>query len=89
MRTYIRLFINLLFPLTLLFTAASFGYFTLDYSLSRAFNLGILSGVLMGISVSLIMALLLLIFRRIPKHESTKSITLRQPRQNPRMEKEK
>ncbi len=69
MRTYIRLFINLLFPLTLLFTAASVGYFTFDYSLSRAFNLGILSGVIIGIGISLIMAFLLLVFRKIPTHE--------------------
>ena len=69
MRTYIRLFINLLFPLTLLFTAVSVGYFTFEYSLSRAFNLGILSGVLIGIAISLIMAFLLLVFRKTPTHE--------------------
>ncbi len=69
MRTYIRLFINLLLPLTLLFTAASVGYFTFDYSLSKAFNLGILSGVVIGISISLVMAFLLLMFRKIPKRE--------------------
>ena len=67
MRTYIRLFLNLLLPLTLLFTLASIGYFTFDYSFSKAFNLGILSGVVIGISISLVMAFLLLMFRKIPK----------------------
>lgn len=67
MRTYIRLFINLLLPLTLLFTVASVGYFTFEYSFSKAFKLGILSGVVIGISISLIMAFLLLMFRKMPK----------------------
>jgi len=74
MRTYIRLFINLLLPLTLLFTAVSIGYFTFEYSLSKAFNLGILSGVIIGIGISLIMAFLLLVFRKIPTHEKVQNI---------------
>lgn len=73
MRTYIRLFINLLLPLTLLFTAVSIGYFTFEYSLSKAVNLGILSGVIIGIGISLIMAFLLLVFRKIPTHEKVQN----------------
>ncbi len=73
MQTYIRLFLNLLLPLTLLFTVASVGYFTFDYSFSKAFKLGILSGVFIGIGMSLIMALALLILRKVQKNENIES----------------
>ncbi|RLA70400.1 MAG: hypothetical protein DRG09_03360 [Epsilonproteobacteria bacterium] len=69
MHTYIRIFLNLLLPLTLLFTAISVGYFTLDYSFYKAFNLSILSGVLAGVSISSIMAFVLLMLRKLPKRE--------------------
>ena len=65
MQTYIRLFLNLLMPLIVLISIISIGYFTFDYSFSKAFKLGILAGVLLGIGISLIMAMLLLLLRRV------------------------
>ncbi|MDQ7047077.1 MAG: hypothetical protein Q9M39_05465 [Sulfurovum sp.] len=69
MQIYIRLVFNLLIPLILLFTVLSIGYFTFDYNFSKAFQLGILSGVLIGVSMSLPLALIRLISNviRTPK----------------------
>ena len=69
MQIYIRLFLNLLMPLTVLISVISIGYFTFDYSFSKAMKLGILSGVLLGIGISLVMAFLLLILRKVQREE--------------------
>jgi hypothetical protein len=71
MHTYIRLFLNLLLPLSLLFVIASIGYFTLDYDFSKAFRLGVLTGVLIGIGTSLVIAFVLLILRNLKKISNT------------------
>lgn len=92
MHTYVRLFFNLLLPLTLLFTAASIGYFTLDYSFSKAFQLGILFGVFIGIGISLVMAFVLLMLRKVQKNEkiqTTETVPkhqIAQPKSKPKQE---
>lgn len=71
MHTYIRLFFNLLVPLSLLFVVASIGYFTFNYDFSKAIKLGVLSGVLIGIAVSFVMAFALLKLRKVEKVENS------------------
>ena len=70
MRPYIQLFITLLLPLSILCTVASIGYFAFSYDFSKAIKLGVLSGVLIGIGLSLIMAFALLMLRKIQKNET-------------------
>lgn len=70
MRTYIRLFMTLLLPLSILFTVASMIYFTFNYDFSKAIKLGVLSGVLIAISTSLVIALMLLLLRKMQSNES-------------------
>ncbi len=48
----------------MIITIGSIAYFSLDYSFTKAMKLGVVSGVLIGLSISLIMALLLLVRRR-------------------------
>ena len=67
MRAYIRIFFSILMPISLMMTIAAIAYFNLDYSFTKAMKLGVLSGVLLGLSISFIAALFLLITRRSGK----------------------
>lgn len=68
MRPYIQLFLTLFLPLSILFTVASIGYFTFSYDFSKAIKLGILSGIVIAIGISFIMAFVLLILRKTQKN---------------------
>lgn len=70
MRIFIHLFLNLLIPLSILFIIASIGYFTYAYDFSKALKLGILTGVVLGVVSSLIMAPILLISGRVQNKEN-------------------
>lgn len=65
MRTYMRVFLNLLVPIALTVTLISIIYFNFKYDFSKALNIGILSGVLISVPVSLIGSLILLIMKKI------------------------
>lgn len=71
MQTYIRMFFTLLLPISLICVIVSIGYFTLNYDLSKAIKLGVLSGVLIGMAISLVMAFSLPMLRKVPKSEHT------------------
>ena len=64
MRTFLRLFLNLLMPISMIIAIGSVAYFSVDYSFTKAMKLGVLSGVLLGLGISFIAALFLLITRR-------------------------
>ncbi|MCW8821912.1 MAG: hypothetical protein OQK45_06770 [Sulfurovum sp.] len=82
MRTYIQILFSILMPMSMIMTIGSIVYFNLDYSFTKAMKLGVVSGVLIGLSISLIMALLLLVMKRskktvqqpIPVHENVHRI---------------
>lgn len=52
-------------PTSILFTAASILYFSMNYEFSKAIRVGVLAGVMIGVAFSLVMALLILIIRFI------------------------
>lgn len=64
MRTYMHLFLNLLMPIALIVTIASVIYFSIHYDFSKALNLGLISGVLIALPLSLIGSLVLLFTRK-------------------------
>jgi len=67
MRTYLRLFFNLLMPSSMIMTIGSVAYFSVNYDFTKAMKLGVLSGVLLGLGLSLVAALFLLVTRRVKK----------------------
>ena len=56
MRAYIRIFLNLLMPISLIITMGATLYFSLNYDFSKAVKLGFLVGVLSGFPLSLVTA---------------------------------
>lgn len=64
MRAYMRIFLNSLMPIGLIITIGSVVYFSLSYDFSKALKLGILSGVLLGLPISIIASFILLVTRR-------------------------
>ncbi len=67
MRAFINLFLSILIPLSILSIIASIGYFSLNYDLSKAIKLGMLSGAMVGIGLSFIVAIALFIKRLLQK----------------------
>ena len=63
MRAYIRIFMNLLMPISAIVTILSIAYFSLNYDFNKAMKLGVLSGVLIGFVISFIGSLILLVMR--------------------------
>ena len=56
MRAYIRIFLNLLMPISLIVTIGATVYFSLNYDFSKAVKLGYLVGVLSGLPLTLVVA---------------------------------
>lgn len=67
MRTYLRLFFNLLMPISVIITIVSVAYFSVSYDFSKAMKLGVLSGVLLGLGITVFAALFLLVTRKSVK----------------------
>jgi len=65
MKSYINIFLTLLMPLSILFTAISVVYYTMDFAFSKAIKLGIVTGVLSGTVFSLLLALIILLSRKV------------------------
>jgi len=63
MRQYINLFLTLVMPISILFIAISTVYYSTDFIFSKAIRLGTISGVLIGISLSLLLAFILILIR--------------------------
>lgn len=64
MRTFFRLFIGLLIPLSALFMVAATVYFKIEYNFTQAMRLGVLYGLFISLALSPLLALILLIMRR-------------------------
>ena len=79
-RAYFQLFFGLLIPLSGLFVIAAILYFRIDYDFTKSIRLGVLAGVFLGVTISLITAFFLLILRRGKKPE--KSILNRKKKQS-------
>lgn len=67
MRTYIRLFFSLLMPISVVMTIVSVAYFSVNYDFTKAMKLGVLSGVLLGLGITVFAALYLLVTRSMRK----------------------
>ena len=70
-RAYFQLFFGLLIPLSGLFVIVAVIYFRIDYDFTKSLRLGVLAGVFIGITVSIITALFLLIMRRGKKPQNS------------------
>jgi len=70
MRNYFNLFLTLVMPVSILFTAIAIVYFSMRYSFSEALKLGILGGVILGLLFSLITAFTITIIRFIRMYSS-------------------
>ncbi len=75
MRPYLNLLFSIVLPISTLFVVVSTIFFSLNYDLGKAFKLGTLAGVLIGVGFSVIMAGVLLIIRKA----RTKHIQITQP----------
>jgi len=75
MRSYINIFLTLVMPMSILFTAVATVYYSTGFAFSKAIRLGTITGVLIGVSVSLLLALILIIIRIIRNSEK-KSVVL-------------
>jgi len=75
MKNYINIFLTLVMPVSVLFTALATVYYSTDFAFSKAIRLGTIAGILTGISLSLLLALILLIIRIIRKYKR-KSVML-------------
>jgi len=65
MRSYFNLFLTLVMPISILFTAIATVYFAMQFEFTKAIKLGILAGVLSGIAFSFIVALFIIMIRKI------------------------
>jgi len=78
MRPYLNLLFSIVLPISTLFVVVSTIFFSFNYDLGKAFKLGTLAGVLIGVGFSVIMAGVLLIMRKA----RTKHIQITQPESN-------
>ena len=75
MRPFLNLFFSIVLPISALFSVAATVYFSLAYDFGKALKLGILAGVLTGVSFSVIMTGTLLVMRKV----RAKHIQITQP----------
>lgn len=67
MRNYLRLFFSLLMPISVVMTIVSVAYFSVNYDFTKSMKLGVLSGVLLGLGITVFAALYLLVTRGMKK----------------------
>jgi len=75
MKNYINIFLTLVMPMSILFTAVATVYYSTGFAFSKAIRLGTIAGVLIGVSTSLLIALILVIIRIIRNYKR-KSVVL-------------
>lgn len=64
MKIYINIFLTLLMPLSVLFTAVAVVYYSMDFVFSKAIKLGIVTGVLSSILLAFFLAAAILLLRK-------------------------
>ncbi len=65
MRSYINLFLTLVMPVSILLTAVATVYYAMNYEFTKAVKLGILAGVMSGVTFSLILSFIIVTIRFI------------------------
>jgi len=70
MRSYFNLFLTLVMPVSILFTAIAIVYFSMQYSFSEALKLGVLGGVIAAISFTFLATFIISIVRLIRIYSS-------------------
>ena len=73
MRAFFNLFLSLGVPISALFISIAIGYFMMDYDLSKALKLGTLSGFIVAVVFSFLMAAVLLLMRKARSARTEKS----------------
>lgn len=63
LRTFINLFLSLIFPVGVLFTVIATLYYLKEFELSKAVKLGVIAGILSGMAFSLLISTLIIIKR--------------------------
>lgn len=65
MRSFINIFLTLIMPMSILFTASATVYYSTSFIFSKAIRLGTITGVLGGITLAFVIAFILAIVRTI------------------------
>jgi len=79
MRSYLNIFLTLVMPVGILFTAVATIYFATSFDFSKALRLGIVAGALTGIGFSLFASLILGTIKVIRRYRLRKKITKTTP----------
>ena len=64
MRAYFNVFLSLIVPVSILFILLAVGYFMLEYDLSKALKIGVLSGFMIAVLLTSVIALLFILIRQ-------------------------
>jgi len=73
MRAYFNVFLSLIIPVSALFIMLAIGYFMMEYDLSKALKLGVLSGFMIAVLFTSILAPLFILMRNAKLKSSTKN----------------
>ena len=73
MRAYFNVFLSLIVPVSILFIILAVGYFMIEYDLSKALKLGVLSGFMIAALFTAILAPLFLLRRQAKLKSVTKN----------------
>jgi len=74
MKSFINIFLTLVMPISILLTAVATVYYSTSFIFSKAIRLGTIAGVLTGISVAFILALIISIIRAIHAYRQKSKI---------------
>ncbi len=74
MKSFINIFLTLVMPISILLTAIATVYYSTSFIFSKAIRLGTVAGVLTGISVAFILALIVSIIRAIHTYRQKSKI---------------
>jgi hypothetical protein len=68
LRTFVNLFLSLIFPIGVLFTVVATLYYLKEFELGKAIKLGVIAGMLSGIAFSLLISILINMKRAFQIH---------------------
>jgi len=69
MKSYLNIFLTLVMPLSILFTAISVVYYSMEFAFSKAIKLGIVTGVLSSGLFAFVLAAVILLVRKIQSNK--------------------
>jgi hypothetical protein len=73
MKNYMNIFLTLVMPLSILFTAIAFVYYSTSFVFSKAIKLGIVTGVISSTLFALLLAVGILLIRKVQENNPKRS----------------